>query len=349
MDPIKQWRKTCPTPPGEIPYGPFVHKQDGLVYSIDMFRPRFPILWQRLCCSDAAGNPLPVNDENLLRAFRDLLFGCFDEHPEYFDGDGRLNGNLHWWSFHGVRVTLHKFIPFSGSRIGNLSVREPNYSCLMEFNPNKCLDNPVILPLIRRLKEICGPMFCWYNTRIDFTVDIPRPIKDVRLLTRKVGSSFNGTYYFGTRGSSGYTRVYDKRREMKDHYRVDIGREVTRVEYELRSGIPATLDPPYLLAPDLGRYEVLRYVAMADMIPAIRTYHTDTAAKIKKTCFEEVPFDASIFEGLRTDLFRYLELDPADCMDRVAKDRLDAAAAEQEASELERLMAALRRFSGSYD
>lgn len=345
MDPIKQWRKTCPTPPGEIPYGPFAREVDGLMYSIDMFRPRFPLRWGdlRIRDPDREGLYLPPTDENVLRAFRsDVIFPLCCLCPSPSNGEGRLNGNLYWWSFRGVRITLHKFKPF-GAR------EDDNYSCLVEFNPNKCMDNPVILPLIRRLKEICGPLFCWYNTRIDFTVDIPRPIKDVRLLTRKTGSSYNGTYYFGTRGSSGYTRVYDKRREMRDHYNVDIGREVTRVEYELRSGVPAILDPPYLLAPDLGRYEVLRYVAMADMIPAIRTFDERTAAKIKKTCFEEVPFDAAIFEGLRADLLRYLELDPARCMDRVEKNRLDAAAAEEEASELERLMAALRRFTGSYD
>ena len=345
MDPMKQWRKTCPIPPGAIPYGPFVHEQDGLVYSIDMFRPRFPLRWGKLRIQnpDREGHYLPTTDETVLRAFKsDIIFPLCCLCPAPYKGEGRLNGNLYWWSFNGVRVTLHKFKPF-GAR------EDDNYSCLVEFNPNKCLDNPVLLPLIRRLKEICGPDFCWFNTRIDYTIDLPHPIKDVRLLTRKTGSSYNGTYYFGTRGSSGYTRVYDKRREMKDHYRVDIGREVTRVEYELRSGIPATLDPPYLLAPDLGRYEVLRYVAMADMIPAIRTFDERTAVKIKKTCFQEVPFDASIFERLRTDLLSYLGLDPADCMDRAEKRALDAAQAEQEASELERLMAAFRRFTGSYD
>lgn len=341
MDPLMQWRKSVPAPFGSIPYGPFIHTDGDIVYSIDMFRPRFPIKWQKLRIKDKDGLFLPLTDDNILRAFKDDVIYplCVDVFPTSH-GAGRYNGNLYWWSFNGVRITLHKFKPFGSD--------EYNFSCLLEFNPNKYLESPVILPLIRKLKDITGEFFCWYNTRIDYTVDVPYPIRDVRLLTRKVGSSFAGTYYFGSRGSSGYTRVYDKRRELLEHYNMDIGHDVTRIEYELRSGIPAVLDPPYLLG-DLGRYEVLRYVSMNDLIPALRTYHSDTAAKIKKKIFKQLPFDPTVFEGLRSQLLDYLGLDPADCMDRIDSQRKDAAQVEEEASELEKMMASLRRFTGSFD
>lgn len=343
---MARW-KNCdmPAPSGVIPYGPFIHEDDGIVYSIDMFRPRFPIRWGSLRIADPVrdGFFLPPTDQNVLRAFQsDVIFPLCCVSPNPRKGEGRFNGNLYWWSFNGVRITLHKFKPF-GAR------EDDNYSCLLEFNPNKCLDNPVLPVLFQRLKLICGPMFCWFNTRIDFTVDVPCPIKDVRLLTRKTGSSYNGTYYFGSRGSSGYTRVYDKRREMLDHYGVDIGREVTRVEYELRSGVPAVLDPPYLLASDLGRYEILRYVAMADMIPALRTFDERTTAKIRKDCFKSIPFDPSIFELLRSQLLDYLGLDPDLCRDRSEYKALEAASMEKEASDLELLMSSLRRFCGDID
>lgn len=344
MDPIQKWRKTLPAPSGSIPYGRFSRDVDGIVYSIDMFRPRFPLAWQRLRVKDLNGKYLPVTDENVLWAFKEqVIFPLCNLHPSPSQGEGRIGGNLHWWNFGGVRITLHKFKPFGSDDF--------NYSCFLEFNPNKFLYDPVILPLIQKLKSIVvgyGRLF-WFNTRTDYTVDVPYSIRDVRLLTRKVGSSYNGTYYFGARGSSGYTRVYDKRREMLDHYRLDIGREVTRIEYELRSGVPAVLDPPYLLPSDLGRYEILRYVAMADLIPALRTFDERTSAKIKRDLLKKLPFDASIFDDLFAGLLDYLGLDPADCMDRMEKKRLDAASVEVEASELEKLMSALRRFTGSYD
>lgn len=344
MDSFMKWRKSQPTPSGAIPYGPFIREDDGIVYSIDMFRPRFPIRWQKLRIKDPKrdGYFLPLTEDNMLSAFKEqFIFPLCNIAPFSQDGLGRFNGNIHWWNFSGVRVTLHKFKPFGSD--------DYNFSCLLEFNPNKYFDSPILLPLIRELKRVCGPFFGWHNTRIDFTVDVPYPIRDVRLLTRKVGSSFGGTYYFGSRGSSGYTRVYDKRKELIDHYNRDIGREVTRIEYELRSGVPAVLDPPYLLSDDLGRYEILRYVAMADMIPALRTYHSDTAAKIKKSCFKSIPFDPSIFECLRSQLLDYLGLDPDLCLDRSEYKELEAASIEQEASDLERLMASLRRFCGEID
>ena len=340
---MARW-KNCdmPAPSGVIPYGPFIHEVDGIVYSIDMFRPRFPLRWQKLRIKDLDGKYLPLTDDNILWAFREqVIFPLCNICPFSKDGAGRFNGNIHWWNFSGVRVTLHKFKPFGSDDF--------NYSCLLEFNPNKYLESSILLPLIREIKRIAGEWVCWYNTRIDFTVDVPYPIRDVRLLTRKVGSSFGGTYYFGSRGSSGYTRVYDKRKELLDHYGKELGHDVTRVEYELRSGVPAVLDPPYLLASDLGRYEILRYVAMADMIPALRTYDDKTTAKIRRSCFKSIPFDPSIFELLRSQLLDYLGLDPDLCRDRAEYKELEAASMEREASELERLMATLRRFCGDID
>lgn len=344
MDPILQWRKTQPAPSSVIPYGRFSRDVDGIFYSIDMFRPRFPLAWQKLRVRSSVDPDkfLPLTDDNVLLAFKSqVIFPLCGLCPSPSNGDGRIGGNLYWWSFGGVRVTLQKFKPFGSDDF--------NYSCLLEFNPNKYLDSPVILPLIQKVKEITGDRFCWYNTRSDYTVDVPYPIRDVRLLTRKTGSSYNGTYYFGSRGSSGYTRVYDKRREMLDHYRLDIGREVTRIEYELRSGVPAVLDPPYLLPSDLGRYEILRYVAMADLIPALRTFDERTSSKIKRDLLKKLPFDASIFDDLFAGLLDYLGLDPADCIDRWEKNHLDSAMVESEASELEKLMSALRRMTDSFD
>lgn len=344
MDPILKWRKSQPAPSSTIPYGRFSRDVDGIVYSIDMFRPRFPLAWQKLRVRSSVDPDkfLPLTDDNVLWAFKEqVIFPLCELLPSPSNGEGRIGVNLHWWSFGGVRITLQKFKPFCSDDF--------NYSCLLEFNPNKYLDSPVILPLIQKVKVITGDRFCWRNTRTDYTVDVPYVIRDVRLLTRKVGSSYNGTYYFGSRGSSGYTRVYDKRREMLEHYNKDIGCDVTRIEYELRSGVPAVLDPPYLLPSDLGRYEILRYVAMADLIPALRTFDERTSSKIKRDLLKKLPFDASIFDDLFAGLLVYLGLDPSDCIDHWEKNQLDSALAVAEASELEKLMSALRRMTDSFD
>ena len=142
--------------------------------------------------------------------------------------------------------------------------------------------------------------------------------------------------------STGYTRVYDKRQQLlkKDH--IDIGREVTRIEWESRSGDPVTMDPPFLLG-NLGSHEVLRFVPMNDWPAALRTYDPRTAAKIKKNCLRLLPFDPNIYDGLRDRLLSVLGLTAAENMDHYDKRQMEQVNAQ--AQELEKMMAALRKFA----
>lgn len=329
MNPFEQSRRNLPIPSGSIPYGPFVHRDGDLVYSVDKFRPRFPLRWGSLDVKRADGSVLPFTDDNVLAAvntlLRHLISGVVSQ------GVGKIGGNLYWWSFGGVLVTLQKFKPF-GSDI-------PNYSLLMEFNPNKHMDNPVILDLIGTLKVGLCEYFVWHNTRMDFALDIPYPIKDVRLLTRKVASCYEGTYYFGSRGKSGYTRVYDKRKQLIDVYRQDIGREVTRIEWESRSGDPVYMDHPHIIG-DLGRYEVLRFVAMSDWPAALKTFDAHTAAKIRRS-LTPIEVDQTVFDKLSADLLAYLGLDPAANHDHYERDKLH----ESDSEDLEKIQATLRRWA----
>ena len=313
----KQYRKDCPVPSGLIAYGKYSYQDPfGCVYSLDKFRPRFPILF-------------PRPESELVSDLRDILQDIssqFDESMILQHGEGRFGGNVHWWKFFGGIVTLHKFKPFGSADF--------SYSILMEFNPNKSPIDPW-----RQLRDRCGSH--WSNTRLDYALDIPFPISDVRLLTRKVGSSFQGTYYFGARGSSGYTRVYDKRKEILDKQRKDIGREVTRIEWDSHQSDPLHMDFPFILG-DLGRYGVLRYVPMSDWPLALQTYHKDTAAKIRKNCLTPVDVDQAIFDELRDELLSDLALDPINCVDHIDKKRLD----EAEAADLEKIQSTLRKWSG---
>lgn len=329
----KQYRKNCPVPSGLIPYGKYSYQDPhGNVYSLDKFRPRFPVGMQIFQAPDPnnPGKFLAPSEDVAVKNISDLLqsvrIDCNADCPWDTDGPGRFGGNVHWWKFFGGIITLHKFKPFGSPDF--------SYSLLMEFNPNKTDIAPW-----RMLRDRCVPQ--WSNTRMDYALDIPFPISDVRLLTRKVGSSYQGTYYFGTRGSSGYTRVYDKRQEILDKQRKDIGKEVTRIEWENHQSDPIRMDFPYILG-DLGRYEVLRFVPMNDWPAALRTFDERTAAKIRRNCLTTVPVDGEIFESLRDELFSDMALNPDDCLDHIEKKRLDAADAE----DLEKIQSTLRKWSG---
>lgn len=332
-------KKYSAAPLSDIPYG--IKREVGeFVYSIDKFRPRFPLRWQHLRLQ-RDGKILPLSDDNIIKAVASHLIHplyCYNPQDGISHGSSRNPQYLHWWSVEGFLIVLEKFKPFGS--------QDYNYSVFVEFNPNKHLNSPFPALFVKRVKDWIGEdYFCWYNTRCDFTLDCPYPISDIRLLSRKSSSSYLGTYYFGVRGSPGYTRVYDKRREMKDHYGVDIGRDVTRIEWE-QHRCKCTFDTPYRLG-DLGRYEVLRFVPMNDWPAALRTYDRHTAAKIRKSCLYALPFQPELFQDMFDELLCVLDLHIADCCDTfpTESDRMDQAAFDAESRDLEYIMSSLRRFA----
>lgn len=91
---------------------------------------------------------------------------------------------------------------------------------VIQFNPNKCKDSELLEYLLDNL-FLNNP-----NTRIkdiDFAIDIPHNIKDIRLM-RDLRSSYriidNGgddlTHYMRKRGSNGHIKLYNKARENKE-------------------------------------------------------------------------------------------------------------------------------------
>lgn len=320
-----------------IPYG--IKREVGeYIYSLDKFRPRFPLKWQGLRVVKD-GQFLPASDVNIRKAFfSSLIHPLYAVCPESFaHGDSNNPRVLHWWRCDGVLILLEKFKPFGS--------QDYNYSATIEFNPNKHMASPVPSLFISTVKEWLGDFFVWRNTRCDFALDVPYPISDVRLLSRKTASSYEGTFYFGKRGNAGYTRVYDKRKHMLEVFKQDIGREVTRIEWEQHFS-ECTFDMPYRLG-DLGKHEVLRFVPL-DMWPAaLRTYDPRTAKKIRDGLYE-LPFNTQYFDDMFHELLDHLGLDMADCYDHIDRKRRSQVQIQREMDldeEYEKMVSMLRKLA----
>lgn len=284
---------------GDIPYRD-EHRENDCVYSIDKFRIRIPLRWGSLHYRDQkSGKELPLSNDRVLIGVKDILVrgGCAPFTTTV--GKGRYISCIEFHKFHGF-LFLDRFHPFHSL--------EDYYSAIFEFNPNKNPDLEPLKEVINAFKVALGDSFLWDELRCDFAFDVPYSIDDIRILSRKATSSYLGTYYFGSRGGTGYLRVYDKRKELLYHYDTDIEREVTRIEYESHLSQPFLFDIPYRIG-NLYGHEVLRYVPMDAWPAALRTFDPKTAKKIKENCLIKIPFDPDIFHVLHSRLCDELGLD----------------------------------------
>ena len=105
--------KDNPAPLSAISYGDSVTVGE-LVYSLDKFRPRFPLRWQAIRLKQG-DEFLPLTDDNMQKAVFDSIIYPLYPLVDYVPtgGPGKFGGNLYWWSFAGVLITLHKFKPFN--------------------------------------------------------------------------------------------------------------------------------------------------------------------------------------------------------------------------------------------
>lgn len=99
--------------------------------------------------------------------------------------------------------------------------------CCIEVNPNKCFDDE---HCIDSLKKILLMSEEFYIKTFDVAIDVPLPITMFRMdkdKRRKISMQYNkinSTDYCGTRGTAGYCKIYDKKKESKLDY------ECTRIE-----------------------------------------------------------------------------------------------------------------------
>ena len=105
----------------------------------------------------------------------------------------------------------------------------------LDYSPNHCAGHKVLTAIFDALNKT-EQQFTFDLSRVDFAYDIPLPIHDVYVLSRKAEGNVGTTRYYGKRGLSGLLRVYDKREEEATKNHKDIGRDVTRLEWEQRGG-----------------------------------------------------------------------------------------------------------------
>lgn len=261
---------------------------NDMVYSIDYFQIDFG---------------LGFLSDNVLS----LLFGSFDfEKIRYF---GVLDCNsgvkhyakydLHWWQFGGFHVEVWPCSVSSGL---------VHWFLRMKFNPNKNSCNPALINVFRFLFR-CGWVNGWHFSRVDYALDVQGSLSAFYVLSRKTETNYGSTRYYGVRGSSGYLRVYDKRKEQKDKADEDIGFEWTRFEWEQRGNRDLDFTFDDFSRMDFsgldGATRVLRYVSPEFINQAINEFSPNYRTKLKTKLFSPITVKKELFRDLLDD---YIEL-----------------------------------------
>ena len=177
--------------------------------------------------------------------------------------------------------------------------KRASYKLSLSFNPNKAGDDALVKDLFFSLEIFLG-VIGFRCRRCDFTFDIREKIENVYILSRKTESNWKSTRYYGVRENSGYLRVYDKREEIKQKEKKDIGEDVTRLEWEMRNEKEFSFDT--FSIPDFsgldGTARFLMEVPPERIQHALRLVSRPTAAKIRKKCFTPYPFEPERFQAL---------------------------------------------------
>ena len=261
---------------GEVQYNRTVETADG-IYSIDRFTFNFRM------------------SETLYDAFLFSLttwtwrYGNAD--MQVFDAH-RFSDTVKVMQFGKLHIEMWKGSDLRGGA---------SLNCMkLDFSPNHCKGHPVLAEIFKAFNKTEQP-FTFDLSRVDFAYDIPLPIRDVYVLSRKTEGNVGTTRYYGKRGTGGMLRVYDKREEeaVKNHN--DLGREVTRLEWEQRGGKDFAFTFDTFCTAD---FDGLQYPA--SVIPWIEPQNINKAFKgiskntrtVYKKLFKPYPFDAENFKTL---------------------------------------------------
>lgn len=200
---------------------------------------------------------------------------------------------LHWWQFDHFHAEIWRLE--KGSNEGKATFR-------MKFNPNKCVGNEALHKVMAYFAQ---NEYMWHYTRIDYTCDVVGHIDSFYVLTRKSEHNYSSTRYYGTRGTSGYLRVYNKREEVKEKEKIDIGIELTRFEWEQRGNrdLDFTFDS-FSRMDESGldaSSRVLKYVAPELLNKALNEFERHARNRIKKKLFDPIEVNEVLFDELLTE------------------------------------------------
>lgn len=96
-----------------------------------------------------------------------------------------------------------------------------------EFNPNKSLDRSDVLAVTDWLRDHSDRIIL---SECDYAVDLPCLTRFISCSSRKDKVTYNDSRYYGKRHHNGRVKVYNKRREILDKCKSDIGSDLSRCE-----------------------------------------------------------------------------------------------------------------------
>lgn len=251
-----------------------------------------------------------------------LLFGSFDfELVKYRSVMACSSGvkklarfDLHWWQLGGLHIEVW---PKSVSRDIGVSrqvdgeyitshVFTPvvQWFLRLKFNPNKNADNPALKTILSFLYK-CGWVRGWHFSRVDYAVDVQGSLSSFYVLSRKTETHYGSTRYYGVRGTSGYLRVYDKRKEMLEIAGEDIGFELTRFEWEQRGNRDFDFTFDQFSRMDFahcdGLTRLFKYVSPEYINQALNEFSKNSRTKIRGLLFSPVTVKKELFQELLSD------------------------------------------------
>lgn len=284
---------------------------DDMVYSIDFLQIDFGLS----CLSERVV---------------DLLFSSFDfemvKYRTFLECSSGVKHlakyDMHWWQLGGLHVEVW---PKSISRdIGvarpdedgeyqnsHVKVSEVHWFLRLKFNPNKNVDNLALKNTLSFLYK-CGWVNGWHFSRVDYAVDVQGSLSAFYVLSRKIETNYGSTRYYGVRGTSGYLRVYDKRKEQRDIAGEDIGFEWTRFEWEQRGNRDFDFTFDQFSRMNLsgldGATRLFKYVPPEYINQALNEFSINYKSKIKKQLFSPVTVKKELFQELLNDYVKEYSL-----------------------------------------
>lgn len=259
-----------------------------------------------------------------------LLFGSFDFQMvkycallECSSGVKHLaKYDLHWWQFGGLHVEVWPKMVYrdiGGTKYDEdgdpyykkVTVGDIMWFLRLKFNPNKNADNPALKTTLSFLYK-CGWVNGWHFSRVDYAVDVQGPLSAFYVLSRKTETNFGSTRYYGVRGTSGYLRVYDKRKEQREVAGEDIGFEWTRFEWEQRGNRDLDFSFDQFSRMDMsgleGATRLFRYIPPEYINKALNEFSRNYRSKIREQLFSPVTVKKELFQELLDDYVKEYSL-----------------------------------------